>query len=215
MLQTEALSYFYNKENPLHFPDLKCERGEQLLLLGQSGCGKTTLLHLLGGLLLPKGGKISINNTDITKLSSTELDKFRGQEIGIIFQKAHFVNALTVEENLLLAQSLAGNNPDKNAVHGFLQKLNVFHKLHSKTSELSQGEQQRVAIARALVNRPSLILADEPTSALDDTNTKEVIELLEQQAKDSNACLLIVTHDGRLKERFSNRVELTRPNIEI
>ena len=86
--------------------------------------------------------------------------------------------------------------------------MNIAHKANSKTSNLSQGEQQRVAIARALVNQPQVILADEPTSALDDKNTNEVIALLEQQATDNNATLIIVTHDNRLKERFQNRIEL-------
>lgn len=208
MLETRQLQFSYDNKRTIHFPDITCARGEQWLLLGQSGSGKTTLLHLLGGLLSSQQGSIKINDKDISILRGAALDHFRGQNIGIIFQTPHFVRALTVEENLLLAQQLAGNKRDKSLVHSFLQKLNLSHKLKSRPDELSVGEAQRVNIIRALINKPSVILADEPTSALDDHNTTEVIQLLETQAKEVNATLLIVTHDGRLKNYFNNQIEL-------
>lgn len=208
MLRTKNLTFSYTKGVPMSFPDISCAPGEQCLILGQSGCGKTTLLHLLGGLLSPKVGEIQIGDTNIGKLNRSQLDRFRGQHIGIIFQKPHFAKAINVEENLLLAQYLAGQQQDKSKIKSLLEQLNLGHKLQSPTSSLSQGEQQRVAIARALVNNPDVILADEPTSALDDTNTKEVIKLLEQQAEAHNAALLIVTHDARLKEHISKQIHL-------
>lgn len=208
MLQTKNLKFSYDGKNYLDFPDINCQRGEQWLLLGQSGSGKTTLLHLLGGLRKPKEGEILIDGKNTSQLSSTDLDQFRGKNIGIVFQKAHFLKSLTVEENLLLAQQLAGVKKDRQRIISLLDKLNVSHKLNSKTDNLSEGEKQRVAIARALVNHPAVILADEPTSALDDKNCQEVIELLEQQAKEANATLLIVTHDGRLKDLVKNQIEL-------
>ena len=208
MLETRQLQFSYDNKRTIHFPDITCARGEQWLLLGQSGSGKTTLLHLLGGLLSSQQGSIKINDKDISILRGAALDHFRGQNIGIIFQTAHFVRALTVEENLLLAQQLAGNKRDKSMVHNFLQKLNLSHKLKSRPDELSVGEAQRVNVARALINKPSVILADEPTSALDDRNAEEVIQLLETQAKEVNSTLLIVTHDGRLKNYFRNQIQL-------
>ncbi len=208
MLSTKALEYSYDNQQQLRFPDFTCQRGEQWLILGQSGCGKTTLLHLLGGLMPPQKGEIVINDTQIDQLSTAKLDQFRGKNIGIIFQKAHFVNAITVEENLALAQSLAGVPIDRKRIHTILKQLNLGHKLNASTNNLSQGEQQRVAIARAIINRPTVILADEPTSALDDKNCAEVVRLLEEQAKEANAALLIVTHDTRLKELISNQIEL-------
>ena len=144
----------------------------------------------------------------MSRLNGSSLDKFRGQNIGIIFQTAHFVKALTVQENLILAQQLSGKKTDKQLIVNVLKTLNLEHKLKSKTSELSVGEQQRVAIARALVNSPALILADEPTSALDDKNTDEVIQLLEKTASEANATLIIVTHDNRLKDYFKNQIQL-------
>lgn len=192
----------------LQFPDIRCQKGEHWLLLGQSGSGKTTLLHLLGGLLSPSEGQVTINETSLKSLSTSALDKFRGKNIGIIFQTSHFVKALTVQENLMLAQQLAGLKISKPRIKELLDRLNIGHKLHSKPHQLSQGEQQRVAIARALVNQPAIILADEPTSALDDHNCDEVIQLLEEQAAAANATLLVVTHDSRLKEKFDHKILL-------
>ena len=209
MLTTKNLTFEYAAEKPIMlFPDIDLKRGEQGLLLGQSGSGKTTLLHLLGGLLSPKSGDILINDQNLSVLRGSKLDHFRGKNIGIIFQTAHFVRSLTVEENLIIAQQLAGNKVDKSLIFNFLEKLNLGHKLKSKPHELSIGEAQRANIARALINAPSVILADEPTSALDDKNTEEVINLLEQQAAAVNATLLIVTHDSRLKKRFKLSYEL-------
>lgn len=208
MLQTKDLNFAYSQGANMSFPDIHCASGEQCLILGQSGCGKTTLLHLLGGLLSPKGGTIQIGDTDISQLKRASLDQFRGQHIGIVFQKPHFAKAISVEENLLLAQYLSGKKQDKTKIKSLLEQLNLGHKIQAATTSLSQGEQQRVAIARALVNNPDIILADEPTSALDDTNTNEVIRLLEQQAQAHDAALLIVTHDARLKAHISNQIHL-------
>lgn len=208
MLRTENLGYAYDRKTRLNFPNIECQTGEHWLLIGNSGCGKTTLLHLLGGLLTPKEGQVAIGDTQINQLSGAKRDQFRGQNIGIIFQKSHFVRALTVSENLALTQQLAGEKVDKKRIQQLLDRLNIGHKLNAKTSSLSQGEQQRVAIARALINKPKVILADEPTSALDDKNTEEVIQLLEESAREVNATLLVVTHDGRLKSRFPNTIQL-------
>ena len=209
MLITKDVNYSYqSSKEELTFPNINCKNGEHWLLLGQSGSGKTTLLHLLGGLLRPQKGTIQIGNTEIQNMASAKLDQFRGKNIGIIFQKPHFVGALTVEQNIQVAQYLANEAQDKNRIQSLLNSLNLSHKLHSKTNELSEGEKQRVSIARALINKPEVILADEPTSALDDDNCTEVLKLLETQAKEQGATLLIVTHDTRLKKHFENQITL-------
>jgi putative ABC transport system ATP-binding protein len=208
MIQIQGLNYAYAKKTPIAFQDFVCQKGEQWLLLGQSGSGKTTLLHLIGGLMQAQEGRVLLNDVDITTLSTKDLDRFRGKNLGIIFQKHHFVAALNVEENLLLAQQLAGEKASKTKVVALLNSLNLVERRKEKPYTLSQGEQQRVAIARALMNNPKVILADEPTSALDDANCEEVIQLLENQAKNHNATLLIVTHDNRLKTRFKNQIIL-------
>ena len=208
MLKTQQLEYTYLGNKTITFPDIQCEKGSQWLLLGQSGTGKTTLLHLLGGIRKPQKGKVYIANQALNTLSSTALDQFRGKNIGIVFQQSHFVQSLTVGENLQLAQTLAGHSANPTRIKNLLDRLNIGDKIGDRTNRLSQGEQQRVAIARALVNSPGLILADEPTSALDDENCKEVIDLLETQAKEEGATLVIVTHDSRLKEFFDHKIIL-------
>jgi len=208
MLKTKDLKFGYGSAGAISFPDIVCERGQQWLLLGQSGSGKTTLLHLLAGLRTAQHGKIWVDGVDLSSLVGSALDTFRGQNIGVIFQQSYFLRALTVEENLLVAQSLAGNGTNRETVRAMLERLNIGHKLKAKTSNLSVGEQQRVAIARALINQPSVILADEPTSALDDHNTEEVIKLIREQASSVNATLMIVTHDTRLKDEFDQQVVL-------
>ena len=208
MLVAQNISFAYPNEKLMSFPDIQCGAGEHWLLIGQSGSGKTTLLQLLAGLRKPKSGTVKIGDTIINKLSPSELDIFRGRKIGIIFQQSHFVPSLNVGENLALAQYLAGLKTDFGVIQQYLDRLNILNKKRSKISELSVGEQQRVAIARALINKPELILADEPTSALDDLHTNEVIALLEEQADEANATLLVVTHDNRLKEKFPRKIEL-------
>lgn len=208
MVKINGLTYNYSPEVQLKFPDFSLSKGEQALILGQSGCGKTTLLHLLSGLLQPNSGNVDVENENITKMSGARLDNFRGANIGIVFQTPHFIEALTVKENLTLTQTLAGKTRDVDKVKTLLADLGVESKLNSKLSALSVGEKQRVSIARALVNSPALILADEPTSALDDKNCDAVLKLVREQAKKHNSTLLIVTHDNRLKDQFDKRIEL-------
>jgi putative ABC transport system ATP-binding protein len=206
MLITNQLQFQYSNHRTFTFPNIQCEKGEKLLLLGASGVGKTTLLHLLGGLLRPTHGTISINGQNLADLKGTHLDRFRGKKVGIIFQQPHFLRALTVTENLILAQQLAGMKADKPLIYNFLEGLNMAHQRDMKTERLSVGEQQRVGIIRALIHRPAVVLADEPTSALDDNNCQEVIRLLNTYAGD--AALMIVTHDARLKSDFKNQIVL-------
>lgn len=208
MLAVNNLQFGYNAENTFKFPDFACQAGEKWLILGQSGCGKTTLLHLIAGLLKPKSGTVTLSGQDLTKLSDAKLDEFRGQHIGVVFQQNHLLNSLSVADNLRAAQYFAKEKQDDKRVKQLLEQLNLGDKLKARPQELSQGQRQRVAIARALVNSPALVLADEPTSSLDDKNTDEVINMLESAAAGVQATLLIVTHDGRLKERYSNRIEL-------
>ena len=209
MIEIAGLQYAYGADKTFFFPDLTLAAGSNFLILGKSGIGKTTLLHLLAGLMKPQKGKIVIQGTDIYALDDKKLDYFRGQNIGVIFQQNHFVESLTVEENLWLAQHLAGKPQNKKATDELLQALNIGDKKAKYITTLSQGERQRVAIARALINTPKIILADEPTSALDDDNCQAVISLLKSQAEAVNATLIIVTHDDRLKSIMKDQLTLT------
>ena len=209
MLRTQGLRYHYENGGPeLVFPDLEVDRGKELLLLGASGTGKTTLLHLVAGMRTPDAGVVTLNGAAFSALSTANRDLARGKNMGIVFQTPHFVQSLTVSENLALARTLAGLAPDAQRIKSLLTGLGLKHKLDARVDALSVGEQQRVSIARAVVHEPGIILADEPTSALDDTNTGAVLDLLRSQAQDAGAALLIVTHDQRLKDRMSDRVEL-------
>lgn len=208
MIRTESLTFQYHSDLYFKFPDIQHDQQSPLLILGPSGCGKTTLLHLLAGLLQAKSGNIFIDNTNISQLSNKALDKFRGQNIGIVFQQSHFVSALSVWDNLHLPAYLAKVPFDKGFATKLLTDLNILSLKNKQPQELSQGEQQRLALARALINKPKIILADEPSSSLDDTNCFAVVNLLQQQAIQSNAQLVIVTHDQRLKSVFEDRLEL-------
>lgn len=208
MLQATNLSYSYPGGESLHFPDVNCAAGETRLLLGKSGSGKTTLLQLLAGLRSPATGTVNVQGTELGKLSTSALDRFRGQHIGMVFQTAHFVRALSIEENLVLCQQLAGKPTDKGRIRNLLEQLGLGVKARSLPAALSVGQQQRAAIARAIINQPALVLADEPTSALDDENTHQVVALLQEQAAAVNATLLIVTHDNRLTSIIPQQTRL-------
>lgn len=208
MIRCTSLTFSYPGQSAFRFPDFQCRPNEQLLILGPSGVGKTTLLHLLGGLLMPTSGEIHIGETAMHTLRGHALDRFRGQKIGIVFQKSHFLRSLTSLENLLLTQHLSGQRSDPSIALALLKRLSIEHRAHAKTYSMSIGEQQRLAIARALVNHPALILADEPSSALDDSNCQKMIQLLLDVATENNASLIIVTHDNRIKDMISNHLHL-------
>lgn len=207
-VKVSELSFQYNTKTTFRFPDMDLAKGSHQLILGKSGTGKTTFLHLLAGILAPSSGQILISNQDITALKSRKLDHFRGKNIGLIFQRSYFVKSLTVKDNLLLAQKLAGKPQELNRITEVLSQMNMEDKLHKMPSNLSIGEQQRISIARAVINSPELILADEPTSALDDENATRVAQLLEETANNCQANLIVVTHDQRLKDHFKNVIEL-------
>ena len=208
MLRTHDLSFRYPGGKQLTFPDLECPAGDTHLLLGDSGSGKTTLLQLIAGLRRPSTGSVWVGDTELTRLKGRDLDRFRGATIGMVFQTAHFLRALTVEENLAVAMKFAGRSPDRSRIQELLSQLQLAEVATKRPRRLSVGQQQRVAIARAVVNHPALLLADEPTSALDDGNARRVTELLQEQAAAAGATLLIVTHDNRLASLTASRTRL-------
>ena len=208
MIRTNEVVFQYNSETQFRFPNLQCKAGETLLITGTSGKGKTTLLHLLGGLLKPTSGSIFIDEINICQLSSKKIDHFRGQNIGLILQKAHFIASLNVLENIELASWLTDKTKKQEKAKELLSLLGLEKFALKLLNQLSFGQQQRVSIARALINEPKLLLADEPTSSLDDENAKIVADLLANLSEKYNAALIIVTHDQRLKERFKTAIEL-------
>ena len=208
MISTKNIRFSYNKDQEFIFPDLYCEAGSTLLITGDSGKGKTTYLHILAGLLSPTSGEINIAATDIVSLSEKRTDRFRGKNIGVVFQKSYFIAALTVLENLEMASWLATGKKHTKRAKKLLAQLDIDNQASKLPSQLSIGQQQRVSIARALINEPKVLLADEPTSSLDDKNAEKVMELLTSLSKEYKAALLIVTHDSRIKEKFINKITL-------
>jgi putative ABC transport system ATP-binding protein len=208
MISTKNITFSYNKDQNFIMPDLFCQAGSTILVTGNSGKGKTTYLHILAGMLQPNSGEILIDNTDFTNLKGSKADKFRGKNIGVVFQKSHFIASLSVLENLEMASWLAIGKKHTKRAKELLNKLDILEQAHKQPSQLSVGQQQRVSIARALMNEPKVLLADEPTSSLDDKNADNVIELLESLSKEYKAALIIVTHDSRIKAKFTNQITM-------
>jgi ABC-type lipoprotein export system ATPase subunit len=208
MITVKGIAFSYNDTNQFFFPDFSCENAKTLLITGNSGAGKSTLLHLLAGLMPPKNGSIYINNTNICSLKKSALDKFRGKNIGIIFQKYQFISSLNVLENIEFISWLSCNNKQTKKAKQILNTLGLEEHVHKKCTELSAGQLQRFSVARAIINEPELLLADEPTSNLDDINCAIVSDLLSETAKTLNASLIIVTHDNRLKQKYADYIEL-------
>ena len=208
MVSTSDLTYAYKNEQELSFPDIHLDAGKHLLIIGPSGVGKTTLLYIMAGLLPPLRGSVSIAGTSLNSLTRREMDRFRGEHIGLIFQKYHFIKSLNVSDNLSLRQSFPTNLNDRQRRIELSERLGLSDLLNKKVTELSQGQQQRLSIALGLIHKPKIIFADEPTSNLDDMNCVKVIDLLKEEARICNSSLVIITHDLRVMSHFQNRVEL-------
>jgi len=186
--------------------------GEQVALVGGSGTGKTTLLHLIAGILTPDSGRIVISGVDVAQLAEAQRDVFRGHSIGYVFQTHHLLGGFTALENVLLGMSFTGRPHDPNWARHLLEEVGLSDRLNYKPEKLSVGQQQRVAVARALANRPKLVLADEPTGALDPRNAQSVLELIRKLCSEVGASLLLVSHDPAISSRLSRAVSLAELN---
>ena len=192
--------------------------GEHVALVGGSGTGKTTLLHLIAGILAPDSGHIRFDGVDVAALGEAERDVFRGRTIGYVFQTHHLLPGFTALENVLLGMSFTGRAHDPNWARHLLVEVGLSDRLHYKPDRLSVGQQQRVAVARVLANRPRLVLADEPTGALDPRNAQAVLELIRKLCTEVGASLLLVSHDPTVTAQFPRVVslaELNRAGIEL
>jgi len=201
MLQTESLIKTYKQYDSVitavNRVNIKVEKGEFVAIIGTSGSGKSTFLHICAGLDRPKAGHVIIDGTDITKLGADELGRFRGEKMGFIYQRHNLVPQFTALENILLPTVMC-NKPDmsyQENLRKLVESLNLTDRLHHLPSELSGGQAQRVAIARALINNPQILFADEPTGNLDRANADEVLELLFRIRAELGQTLVMVTHD--------------------
>lgn len=198
IIRTENLNKIYGGTNPVHAVNnvnLEIEEGEFVAIVGASGGGKSTLLHMLGGLDIPTSGKVLINGKDIYKMSDEERSIFRRRSIGFIFQFFNLLPILTAKENIELAASLDGAEVDSKMVEELVKVLGLKERLNHFPNQLSGGEQQRVSIGRALAYKPEIILADEPTGNLDKKNSEIIIDLLKLFAKKYGITVVMITHD--------------------
>ena len=190
--------------------DVEIARGDFVALRGASGTGKSTLLHLIGGLDTPNAGEIIFNGQKLSGFSESKLTNFRNRSVGFVFQAYHLLPELTALENVCLPARVArisAGVAQKRATE-LLTRVGLKDRLDHKSSELSGGEQQRVAIARALINEPVLLLADEPTGNLDSRTGGEIMELLQSLRTEKETTLVIATHDARVAALAPRVIEL-------
>ena len=198
MIQTRSLCYGYPGGATLSFPDVDVAQGAVLLLSGPSGCGKSTWLALVAALVAPTYGTLTVAGQPLSALKNVAADVWRAVAIGFLPQKLHLSSALTVQQNLAMAQWAAGQVEDAASIAAALQALGVQDLAKRKPGQLSGGQAQRVALARAVLLKPQVILADEPTASLDDEAAADAVNLLLQTAKHHGATLVIATHDARV-----------------
>lgn len=209
---------FYTPDNKvsahIEIPKLNLEQGEAIVLEGPSGSGKTTVLHMISGLLKPDKGRIVFAGTDVAEMSAEERDRWRGSNIGYVFQKLNLLSALTVEENILLAGKWNTKTADaeliKKRIHALLDYVGLASKAKLFPDKLSIGEQQRIAVVRALLYKPKMILADEPTASLDRANSEKVLQLLWSLCQENNVALMLCTHDEFIKNKFTKRYNVRK-----
>lgn len=198
MLQLKNVNKSYQEGNIKHVVlsglDLQVSNGEIIILFGKSGSGKSTLLNIISGIDVPESGSVSIDGTDITKLSEKERTLVRRNKVGFIFQFFNLIPTLTVKENLLFPLELIGTNNTDEKINSLLSEVGLENRANAYPDKLSGGEQQRIAIARALIHNPDIILADEPTGNLDYETGRQIVDLLDRVVKKKGKTMIMVTH---------------------
>lgn len=199
ILKVENLTKVYGKgENEvraLNGVSFSVEKGDFVAIIGPSGSGKSALLHTLGGVDRPTGGKVLVNGQDVYSRSDEQIAVFRRREVGLIYQFYNLIPVLNVEENMSLPVLLDGRNVNRDRLRELIRELDLVGREKHLPNQLSGGQQQRVSIGRALMNSPSIVLADEPTGNLDSKNSHEIVELLKRMNREYNQTLIMITHD--------------------
>lgn len=196
----------------LDIPHFRVESGEQIVIVGRSGCGKTTLLHTIAGISRPDGGEIWLDKINLAALSEAGVDRVRASKIGYVFQTFNLLSGFSALENVLLGMTFARGRKDLPRALHLLQRVGLEHRSSHRPGALSVGEQQRVAVARALANKPSLLLADEPTANIDPRNQQMIVDLIRDTCREENISLLLVTHSPEVANQFDRVVKLEEVN---
>ena len=204
-----------NKVNALKNINLEIERGEYIAIVGASVSGKSTLLHILGGIDKPTCGEVYIDGISLNGLSDDEISLIRLRKIGFVFQFYNLISILTVEENIEMPVLLDDGVVDEDYKNEIIKFLGLENKRDTLITDLSGGQQQRVAIGRALINRPSIILADEPTGNLDSKNARDIISLLKYSIKKYNQTLVLITHDDNIAKMADRIIAIKDGKIVV
>ena len=192
----------------LNVPSFQLAAGEQVVLVGSSGGGKSTLLNVIAGISSPDSGSVTIDGHDVTKMREVVRDRFRAERIGYVFQTFNLLPAFSALENVLLGMSFSGKKADRQRARELLERVGLGHRLTHRPGQLSVGEQQRVAVARALANSPSLLLADEPTANVDTANQEILLRLIREGCAENKVSLLMVTHSPEVAKQFARQERL-------
>ncbi len=216
-LLLEGIRKSYREPNGKELPILDVDKfevadGEQVVLIGGSGGGKTTLLNIVAGITNPDAGRVVIDGNDITRLPEVARDRFRAERIGIVFQTFNLLPAFSALENVLLGMSFSSGRIDRKRALDLLERVGLAQRLSHRPAQLSVGEQQRVAVARALANKPTLLLADEPTASIDVANQELVLQLIREACREDHIALLMVTHSREVASEFERVDELSSFN---
>lgn len=217
MLELKKVKKSYTEPNGDLLPVLDIESfelkaGEQAALIGRSGGGKTTLLHVIAGISRPDSGSVIVDGLDITRLPEAGSDRFRAERIGYVFQTFNLMPGFTALENVMLGMTFSRGRKDQKRARDLLKQVGLENRLQHKSNALSVGEQQRVAVARSLANRPKLLLADEPTANVDPANQQHVIDLIRESCLAEQVSLLLVTHAMEVANQFDRIDRLDQLN---
>lgn len=215
MIHIENIVKRFGSLEVLHGIEFSVERGEIVSIVGASGAGKSTLLQIIGTLMTPDEGNVTIDGKAIAGMSDGELSEFRNRHVGFVFQSHHLLEEFSSEENVMMPMLIAGvkRSEAQRRAKELLELVQMSHRLTHRPSALSGGEQQRVAIARALANNPSVVLADEPTGNLDTATREQIQRLFFDLRERTNQTFIIVTHDETLAEKSDRKIVMSDGRI--
>lgn len=199
----------------IDIPRLDIGAGEQVVLRGESGGGKTTLLHLISGLVAADSGSIKLDGMELNKFSESARDRIRAAKMGYVFQTFNLLAGFTALENVRLGMTFARKKMNLERAKDLMSRVGLSDRMNYMPNQLSVGQQQRVAVARALANKPRLLLADEPTANVDPANQDRIIELIQEVCREDVVAILLVTHSDEISKRFERVERLEQINRAV